>query len=903
MADVCLGVLEGGCEPKICEVGGSGLMLPFGGDAEQEWPAWVRAPVYLILLIWLFLGVNVVSDIFMSAIEAITSRRQRVYSKEMKSYTTQFVWNPTVANLTLMALGSSAPEILLSVIELFANGMYEGKLGPSTIVGSAAFNLFVIIAVCIMTIDDGDLRRIKEMPVYITTAVWSLIAYLWIMVVLLGSSPNVVEVWEGVVTLLFMPLLVTMAWLADQGYFNFFGGGDDEEEQSLSAIVAEDMTKEELAQLQAKILKQYGENLTETQVAKIIAIEHSPPHSRAHYRVNAIRNLTGGRKVRTQKRTSVASAIRDGVQKMVSGSSSSKAAKVAPEEAVVGKPSDETAVTVAATDKSTSSAPKELENPNQAVVQFAVASYAVVENAGTREVTVTRTGLMDKTVTVFFKTREGTAKVESDYIHAEGTLTFAPNVETQSINIAIVDDNAFEADEEFYVDLSEPKVDGQADGAVLGKWSTVTVVIIDDDLPGVLSFPEEHVTFQEQVSDQVVQLTVNRADGCTGDVSCKYRLEDDSAQEGIDYEKHYEGEAGEIFFKNGELAATIEITIKGCGRYSRKEMFRVVLEEAQGGATFNAKTDGGKESCILSVFIESQGQEAMHRVDRLKQKLSRKWEKSRIGHSNWRDQFLDALYVGGKPEEEDKTGTTTNSTTSTELDDEAPGFTDYVMHVISLPWKLLFALIPPTDYCGGWLCFCTSLIMIAGVTAVIGDMAGLLGCVLTLPDEITAITLVALGTSLPDTFASMTAAKQDETADASVGNVTGSNSVNVFLGLGLNWTIGSLYWANKSEDAAWFKKYVCPDKFKSLIGANFLAQPSFIYQAGTLAFSVAVFTSCALAAMAMLYVRRVTIGGELGGPKNNKRISAGFLVFLWLLYVCLSSWYALDQRVTCGGRL
>ena len=27
------------------------------------------------------------------------------------------VWNPTIANLTLMALGSSAPEILLSCIE------------------------------------------------------------------------------------------------------------------------------------------------------------------------------------------------------------------------------------------------------------------------------------------------------------------------------------------------------------------------------------------------------------------------------------------------------------------------------------------------------------------------------------------------------------------------------------------------------------------------------------------------------------------------------------------------------------------------------------------------------------------------------------------------------------------
>ena len=32
------------------------------------------------------------------------------------------VWNDTVANLTLMALGSSAPEILLAVIELLGTG-------------------------------------------------------------------------------------------------------------------------------------------------------------------------------------------------------------------------------------------------------------------------------------------------------------------------------------------------------------------------------------------------------------------------------------------------------------------------------------------------------------------------------------------------------------------------------------------------------------------------------------------------------------------------------------------------------------------------------------------------------------------------------------------------------------
>ena len=47
--------------------------------------------------------------------------------------------------------------------------------------------------------------------------------------------------------------------------------------------------------------------------------------------------------------------------------------------------------------------------------------------------------------------------------------------------------------------------------------------------------------------------------------------------------------------------------------------------------------------------------------------------------------------------------------------------------------------------------------------------------------------------SILDTFASKTAAIQDETADASVGNVTGSNAVNVFLGVGIAWSMAAIY--------------------------------------------------------------------------------------------------------------
>jgi solute carrier family 8 (sodium/calcium exchanger) len=70
-----------------------------------------------------------------------------------------------VANLTLMALGSSAPEILLSCIEIVGRGFVAGDLGPGTIVGSAAFNLFCITGVCIFAVPTPEVRRIGQINV------------------------------------------------------------------------------------------------------------------------------------------------------------------------------------------------------------------------------------------------------------------------------------------------------------------------------------------------------------------------------------------------------------------------------------------------------------------------------------------------------------------------------------------------------------------------------------------------------------------------------------------------------------------------------------------------------------------------------------------------------------------
>lgn len=50
--------------------------------------------------------------------EKIVKRKNR-YGEETEI--SVLVWNPTVANLTLMALGSSAPEIMLAAIETIIN--------------------------------------------------------------------------------------------------------------------------------------------------------------------------------------------------------------------------------------------------------------------------------------------------------------------------------------------------------------------------------------------------------------------------------------------------------------------------------------------------------------------------------------------------------------------------------------------------------------------------------------------------------------------------------------------------------------------------------------------------------------------------------------------------------------
>jgi len=221
-----------------------------------------------------------------------------------------------------------------------------------------------------------------------------------------------------------------------------------------------------------------------------------------------------------------------------------------------------------------------------------------------------------------------------------------------------------------------------------------------------------------------------------------------------------------------------------------------------------------------------------------------------VATETWGEQFVAAMQIECDDEEDE------------EGEEGGPGCDTYLLHFLSFYWKVIHALVPPTSYCGGWATFVVSLCFIGAITCGIGDVAKMFGCILGLKDSVTAITFVALGTSLPDTFASKEATVGDDTADAAITNVTGSNSVNVFLGLGIPWVMACLYHSDGK----------------------------LLYPAGDLVFSVLVFFGCAVYCLVLLVYRRSEwIGGELGGPITFAWFTSISLAGAWMVYIVISS--------------
>jgi len=871
---------------------GDGLIVPIwrpytkltGGDR------FGRGLLYILLMVYLFIGVSIVSDRFMESIEMITAQEKEVTVKDPRSGKNQViivkVWNETVANLSLMALGSSAPEILLSVVEIWAKGFEAGDLGPGTIVGSAAFNLFMIIGLCIYVIPDDEVRKIKHLRVFIVTATWSVFAYIWMYCILSPISHGRVEVWEGVLTFIFFPLTVWTAYVADRRLLCYkymsktYKAGkhgmivqteksdiesratekfkDFDDENADPAVAEFERNRREYINAMKRIrLENPDISMADLEAKATGEVMSKGPKSRAYYRMQASRKLAGKKDLDKQ--------LKD---KLAQEAEANKEPEIKEEE-------------------------EEKKEDGVMRLLFDPPHYTVMECVGTFEVTIVREGGdLNVPVQVDYKTEDGSACSPDDYTEATGTLTFGPGVTEQKVTLEVMDDDVFEEDEHFYIRITNPRrkdgietpqmeVEGQMVPSIqLGTPHVATIMILDDDHGGVFQFENHEADIVESIG--VYELKVARMSGARGKVALPYTTEEGTAKAGKDYE-HQEGQ---LVFCNEENAKTIEIPIMEEDSYEKNVVMYVVIGEpihlagppGEGEGVNYAEIDAKDPEALteeekiallgrprlgdvtkIQIRIK-ESKEFKSSVDRM---LKRGNASMMVGASSWKDQFLDAFTVqAGDDEEEEEEG----GEEGEEGEEKMPTCGDYIMHFLTLFWKVIFATIPPAGLGAGYPCFVISIAMIGVCTAVIGDVAGHLGCFIYLKDSVNAIAFVALGTSVPDTFASKTAAIQDETADASVGNVTGSNAVNVFLGVGIAWSMAAIY-----HEAAGTE-------------GGFSVDPA------SLGFSVTIFCIEAVIAITVLMIRRnPAIGGELGGPRGAKTVTSCLFVFLWVFYVMIAA--------------
>lgn len=516
-------------------------------------------------------------------------------------------------------------------------------------------------------------------------------------------------------------------------------------------------------------------------------------------------------------------------------------------------------------------------------IYFDPKEYTVMEDCGHVQLTVTRDGMIEGAIVVHYRTEDGNAKAVTDYEEKQGVITFGPGEAHKQINIKIINDDEFEEDEYFFVKLYDAQltsvaVDSDIKPEIRITCDTAKINILDDDHSGIFSFTNNVFQIPETIGQY--NLVVNRYCGARGQVHVPFETVAGTAIPGEDFQM----KSGEIVFNNNETHKSIELEIINNIRYEKNSIFYVLLrdpyrKDSDGKVVPSSEPGAPKLGDLVKCMIRIRESNDFKKiVDNL---MRRKKTVNDVGGS-WENQLINAVRVqklgnslsmddiesSGSPSKGERREGDLSGDGDKEADqesDEPKTVCDYICHYLTLFWKLVFAFVPPPSIGNGWACFVVSITVIGILTALINDLASHFGSTVHLKDSITAISLVALGTSVPDTFASKIAAQNEKNADSSIGNVTGSNAVNVFLGIGIAWMVAAVYHAIKGTPG------------------GFQVEP------GSLAYSVSLFCICAFICSVVLMVRRVYLGGELGGPLSYKILTVGIFVSLWIFYLVMST--------------
>jgi hypothetical protein len=201
------------------------------------------------------------------------------------------------------------------------------------------------------------------------------------------------------------------------------------------------------------------------------------------------------------------------------------------------------------------------------VYQIAVSDASVAEGTGTGTslltFDVTLSAPAVGVVTVDYFIQGLTATVGSDYVASAGTLTFAPGQTRQTINIDVLKNALFEADETLKVTLAN------ASGATIITPSAIGTIINDDGI----SISDVTITEGTGSGTATANFTVSLLSPYSRTVTVAYATRNGTATPGTDYT----ATSGILTFAAGETTKTISVAINRDSLPEADESFYVDL--------------------------------------------------------------------------------------------------------------------------------------------------------------------------------------------------------------------------------------------------------------------------------------------------------------------------------------
>lgn len=154
---------------------------------------------------------------------------------------------------------------------------------------------------------------------------------------------------------------------------------------------------------------------------------------------------------------------------------------------------------------------------------FKCLHYSVTESNGHVEITIKKKVQFDLNVGV--RTVSDSALPPKDYKDFDEVIQFKKQEQEKKIQIEIVDDEEWNPDLEFYVELYDPSKEGHP--RLPGDDTRCKVTILDEDFPGTLGFDETSIQCNQ--SQGKIDIKIVRLEGADGMIQCMVETEDFTA--------------------------------------------------------------------------------------------------------------------------------------------------------------------------------------------------------------------------------------------------------------------------------------------------------------------------------------------------------------------------------------